>query len=98
MKNCKCVYAFQNVHGMVSVVNYNGVNGAVNDFLHCFDAWGSRGKFDWPTNDRVAEVWFELPAEMWELLHMENFKTAFKRMNAELVFDYHLVKFWQEES
>lgn len=98
MKNCKYVYAFQNVHGMVSVVNYNGVNGAVNDFLHCFDAWGGRGRFSWPANDRVAEVWFELPAEMWELLHMENFKIAFKRMDAELVFDYDPVKCAREEA
>lgn len=88
VKNRKYVYAFINVHGMVSIVNYDAANNEVNSFISKFDGWGSNGKFNVSTDINNQEVWFECFKELWDMLHTEVFVTAFKRMGVELVFKY----------
>lgn len=88
MENRKYVYAFINVHGMVSVVNYDATNNEVNSFVSKFDGWGGNGVFKVSTDRNNQEVWFECFNELWEMLHTEVFKMAFKRMGVELVFEY----------
>lgn len=88
MNDRKVVYAFQNVHGLVTIINYNGVNVYVNTFLHTFDAWGSNGNRKLSDDNNHVEVWFEWPSEMWEMLHTSAFAKAFERMGAQLVFEY----------
>jgi hypothetical protein len=87
MDNRNIVYAFQNVHGLVSIVNYNGPNVRVNTFLHLFDAWNGNGNRKLSADNNHVEVWFEWPAEMWNMLHTPMFKKAFERMDAQLVFE-----------
>ena len=84
----KYVYAFINVHGMVSVVNYDATNNEVNSFISKFDGWGSKGSFKTSADGNNQEVWFECFKEVWEMLHTEAFTTVFKRMGVRLVFEY----------
>lgn len=88
MENRKCVYAFKNVHGMTSVVNYDAQNTEVNSFISKFDGWGSNGEFKTSINGDHKEVWFECFKEFWDILHSEVFETAFDRMGVKLVFEY----------
>ena len=87
--NRNYVYAFPSVHGTCNVVNYSGI-GEVNDFLHCFDVWGSYGnpKSQRIKNRIVYDFWFECSKECFETLHTDMMKRAFKRMGVELVFEY----------
>ena len=88
MENRKYVYAYMNVHGMVTVINFDATNNEVNSFLSKFDGWGSKGSFKIATDRNHQEVWFECFKEFWDMLHTEMFKFAFKRMGVELVFEY----------
>lgn len=87
MINRKFVYAFLNVHGLVSIVNYDGPNAYVNTFLRTFDAWNGNGNRKLSEDNNHVEVWFEWPAEMWEMLHTPAFAKAFERMDSKLVFE-----------
>lgn len=87
MDDRNVVYAFKNVHGLVTIINYNGPNAYANTFLHTFDAWGGNGNRKISSDNNHIEVWFELPEEMWEMLHTDSFAKAFERMNARLVFE-----------
>ena len=83
----KYVYAFINVHNMVSVVNYDAGNNEVNSFLSKFDGWGNIGQFKVSGDNNRQEVWFECRKEIWDLFHSDVFMNIFKRMGVELVFE-----------
>lgn len=88
MENRKYVYAFKNVHGMITVINFDATNNEVNSFLGKFDGWGGHGEYKISTDRNHQEVWFECPKEFFDMLQTELFKKAFERMGVELVFDY----------
>lgn len=86
--NRNFVYAFKNITGSGYVVNYDATNTEVNDFLHKFDIYGKRGEYKISVDGNHQEVWFEVSNSVWHMLHSHVFRTAFKRMGTELVFDY----------
>lgn len=86
--NRKYVYAFLSHNGTCNVVNYDAENCYVNSFLRNFDAWGSHGCFKISEDNNFQEVWFEGSKELFNLLHTETFRLAFKHMKVEIVFEY----------
>lgn len=74
------------MHGLVTVINYAATNNFVNTFLCAFDAWGSGGERKIASDNNHIEVWFELPAEMWDMLQTSTFAKAFERLGVDLVF------------
>ena len=88
MTNNKFVYAFKNVHGAISVVNYDADNTEVNSFLAKFDVWRSKGERKTSRDHEGFEVWFEMTPDMWDVLQTRSFKAAFERMDTKLVFEY----------
>lgn len=58
-------------------------NPSVNNFLEYFDVWGSEGVSKGNKSYRC----FELPKEMWDMLHSPVFVQAFARMGVKIVFE-----------
>ena len=88
MENRKFVYAFRNCHGATSIVNYDGGNQKVNNFIQNFDVWCSLGERKRSADGEYISVWFEAMPEMLGMLNTLPFKAAFERMGVKLVFDY----------
>ena len=88
MENRKFVYVFKNCHGATSIINYDGDNSEVNNFLSKFDAWSSNGQVYWSIDPRFTEVHFECLPEMFQMFNTLSFKMAFERMGVKLVFEY----------
>ena len=68
--------------------NYDATNNKVNSFLSLFDGWRSSGQFKTSVDGNHQEVWFECFCEIRDLLRVEMFREAFKRMGVKLVFEY----------
>lgn len=83
------VYAFKSPYRSCNVVNYSG-NCHVNDFLRCFNVWGSNYQMKYHNDDphTYGEFWFECSIEFFDMLHTETMRRAFERMGVKLVFEY----------
>lgn len=88
MDNRKFVYAFKNVHGAISVVNYDVDNTELNSFLSKLDVWRSKGEKKDSIDHKHKEVWFEFFIDLWDALQTRSFKVAMERMGVKLVFEY----------
>ena len=86
--NRRYVYAHQNPHKTISIVNYDADNYVLNNFLAMFDLWESKGERKQSIDKQYSEVWFECSSDMWDILHTETFRQSLKRMGVDLVFKY----------
>lgn len=82
------VYAFKSAHGTAYAINYAAKRCDINNFLKNFLIIDNAEQLKPSNNGIHSEVWFEIELEVFEMFKSEAFKTAFKRMGVELVFEY----------